>query len=73
MNINIEIVGIRFNIDKHGFVTGGGAGFHIEDASKRFQMLAMVELHRLAIATKVAAVREQTYRIMQLIPIEVID
>ena len=30
-------------------------------------------IDRLAIATKVAAVREQTYRIMQLIPIEVID
>lgn len=73
MNLTIEVDGIRFNIDPKGFVTGGGAGFHIEDASKHFQMLAMVELHRLAISTKVTEIRQQTYRIMQLIPIEVID
>ena len=73
MRINIEVAGIRFNIDPKGFVTGGGAGFHIEDASKRFQMLAMAELHRLAIATKVTEVRNQTYRIMQMIQIDVVE
>ena len=70
MNINIEVVGIRFNIDKHGFVTGGGAGFHIEDASRMFHLLAMNELHKLALSTKVTEIRQQTYRIMQMIPIE---
>lgn len=69
MNLTIEVAGIQFNIDPYGFVTGGGAGFHIEDSSKRFQTLAIVELHRLARSTRPTNVRHQACRIMCKIPI----
>jgi len=60
--------GIAGFIDRHGFVSMGGCGFHIEESTPRFQISVLKQLRAATRNVKSDTTRNELYRLMAKIP-----